>query len=127
MSHLSPAFSDVSLSPGRVAAKAAINAAAELGLTQRELARIIGVSEASVTRMRDGGFALEGKPLELALCLIRIFRSLDAICGGEGAVMQAWMRNGNTLLGGQPPRAMIATAPGLIEVMQYLDATRAPT
>jgi hypothetical protein len=37
------------------------------------------------------------------------------------------MRNGNTLLGGQPPRAMIATAPGLIEVMQYLDATRAPT
>ncbi|PZR00385.1 MAG: transcriptional regulator, XRE family protein [Cereibacter sphaeroides] len=122
----SNALDDVSPSPGRVVAKAVFNAAQELDLTQRDLARVIGVSEATVTRMRDGGHELADKPMELALCLIRVFRSLDAICGGESAVVKAWMRNPNSVLGGAP-KALIATVSGLIEVMQYLDTARAPT
>lgn len=119
------ALSQTALDPGRIAAKAAYNAARELDLSQRDLARVLGVSEATVSRMKDGGFALEGKPLELALCLIRVFRSLDAICGGETASRQGWMRHENRDLGGVP-RALVQTATGLIEVMQYLDAARAP-
>jgi DNA-binding XRE family transcriptional regulator len=117
---------DLSASPGRVVAKAAFRAARELDLTQRELARAIGVSEATVTRMKDGAYALEGKPLELALCVVRVFRSLDAIAGGETEVIRGWMRNPNAVLGGVP-RAMITSATGLIETMQYLDSARAPT
>ncbi len=116
---------DLSHFPGRVAAKAVFNAARELGLSQRELARAIGLSEPSVSRMKGGGFDLEGKPLELALCVIRLFRALDAIAGGEAAVIRGWMANPNADLGGRP-KELIAQATGLIDVMNYLDAARAP-
>ncbi len=112
--------------PGQVAAKAAFRAAAELGLSQRDLAEAIGVSGATVSRMKDGGYDLAGKPLELALCLIRVFRSLDAIVGGDSASLRGWMANRNDVLGGSP-KALVLTATGLIEVMQYLDSARAPT
>lgn len=116
---------DPQLTPGQIAAKAVFNAARELGLTQRDLARSIGVSEPSVSRMKGGGFALEGKPLELALCIIRIFRALDAIAGGEAAVVRGWIANDNSELGAAP-KDLIATATGLVDVMNYLDAARAP-
>jgi len=117
---------DMSHAPGRVVAKALFNAGRELGLSQRELAGIVGVSEASVSRMRDGGFELAGKPLDLALYVIRIFRSLDAIAGGEAPVSRGWIAGANTDLGGVP-KALMATPAGLVEVMNYLDAARAPT
>ncbi len=112
--------------PGHVAAKAAFRAAQEMGLSQRDLAEAIGVSGATVSRMKDGGYDLGGKPLELALCLIRVFRSLDAIVGGDSASLKGWIANRNDILGASP-RALILTATGLIEVMQYLDSARAPT
>ncbi|VAW03843.1 hypothetical protein MNBD_ALPHA07-1408 [hydrothermal vent metagenome] len=112
--------------PGRVVAKACFNAARELGLTQRELAMIIGVSEATVSRMKDGGFELQGKPFELAACVLRIFRALDAIVGSDPDSMQGWMAHENSDLGDVPAR-MMAQATGLIGVMNYLDAARAPT
>ncbi|MFV0490482.1 MAG: antitoxin Xre-like helix-turn-helix domain-containing protein [Pseudorhodobacter sp.] len=117
---------DQSAEPGRIAAKAAFNAARELGLTQAELARAIGVSNASASRMKAGGFVLAGKPLELALCLIRVFRSLDTIAGGESATIHGWISNPNRDLCARP-RDLIGTASGLIDVMNYLDAARAPT
>ena len=116
----------VQTSPGQVAAKAAFRAAHELGLSQRDLAEAIGVSGATVSRMNDGGYDLAGKPLELALCLIRVFRSLDAIVGGDSASLNGWIKNRNDILG-DSPKALILTATGLIEVMQYLDSARAPT
>ncbi|SLN50172.1 hypothetical protein PEL8287_02613 [Roseovarius litorisediminis] len=117
---------DVSHSAGRVLAKAAFNAAQELGLSQRELAAVIGVSEATVSRMREGGYELQGKPFELAACVVRIFRSLDSISGGDPDTMQGWMANANSDLGAAP-RELMVQATGLIAVMNYLDAARAPT
>ncbi len=110
---------------GRVLAKAAFRAAAALGLKQAELARIIGVSEATASRMRDGGFALAGKPFELAACLIRVYRSLDAITGGDAASMRGWMAAANRDLGAIP-RVLIGEVTGLVAVLDYLDARRAP-
>ncbi|WP_422030586.1 MbcA/ParS/Xre antitoxin family protein [Roseovarius sp.] len=116
---------DQSRQPGRVLAKAAFNAAGELGLSQKELARIIGVSEATVSRMKGGGYDLSGKSNELAICLVRVFRSLDAISGSDLATMRGWVRNPNTDLNAAPVELLL-TAPGLITVMNYLDAARAP-
>ena len=116
---------DVSHSAGRVLAKAAVNAAVELGLSQRELAAAIGVSEATVSRMRGGGYELQGKPFELSACVVRVFRSLDAIAGSDPDTVRGWMENANSDLNGVP-REMIAQATGLITVMNYLDAARAP-
>lgn len=111
---------------GRVLAKATFNAARELGLTQKELAAAIGVSEATVSRMKDGGYDLAGKPFELAACLVRLFRSLDAIAGGDPDTIKGWMKNPNSDLN-DAPRALIVRAAGLVGVMNYLDSARAPT
>lgn len=108
-----------------VLTKAAVRAAQALGLSQAELATIIGVSPASVTRMKDGAYVLSGKQTELAACVVRVFRSLDAIVGGDRMTMVAWVRNPNSDLHGTPRERMRDVA-GLVEVMAYLDAQRAP-
>lgn len=122
---LSTAVRDVSQDRGRLVAKAVVNAGAALGLSQREIAAAIGVSEAQVSKLKSGAATVSGKTDDLSLCLIRIFRSLDAITGGDEATTRGWMRNPNTDLRGVPAE-LILTAPGLVEVMNYLDAARAP-
>ncbi|HCL66235.1 MAG TPA: transcriptional regulator, XRE family protein [Rhizobium sp.] len=114
------------VSEGVVVTKAVVNAAERLGLSARALASVLGVSEASVSRMKRLDFTLERgtKPFELALLFIRVFRSLDAIAGGDEAVARAWLRNANTALGGVPADK-IATVSGLTDVLAYLDARRA--
>lgn len=126
MSALAQPIEDLNPEPGRVVAKAAFNAAQELGLSQRELAQAIGVSDATVSRMKGGGYLLQGKPFELATCVIRIFRSLDAMAGADPDTIRGWMANKNNDLNGVP-RDLLAQATGLILVMNYLDAARAPT
>ncbi len=111
---------------GRVATKAVLRAAAFLGLPNRVLARVIGVSEATVSRMGSGAYTLVpgDKPFELALLFVRLFRALDAIVGGDHAVAQAWLRNENTALG-ETPLALVQSVSGLVHVVAYLDARRA--
>lgn len=107
-----------------VLAKAAINAAARLGLRNRHLAEIIGTSEASISRLRSGrGLDPERKEGELALLFLRLFRSLDALVGGDDARSRAWLHADNTHIGGIPADR-IRTVEGLIDVVQYLDAMR---
>ena len=110
---------------GRVVAKAVVNAGRALGLTQDEIGTIIGVSSGQVSKLKGGQAVLQGKPFELALYLIRIFRSLDAVTGGDTTTNRAWMRNRNTDLNGYPADLMRSAA-GLVNVMSYLDASRAP-
>ncbi len=111
---------------GPVVTKAVVRAAERLRLSARALATVIGVSEATVSRMRHGAFSLAPatKPFELAVLVVRLFRSLDAITGGDETVAAAWLGNDNTVLGGRPVE-LIQTIPGLIDVIAYLDARRA--
>jgi hypothetical protein len=106
--------------------KATVRAADKLGVTNKTLAAIIGVSEPSVTRMKRGEFTLERgqKPFELSVLFVRLYRSLDAIVSGDDHVARAWLRNDNTALRGAPIN-LIQTIPGLMNVIQYLDARRA--
>lgn len=114
------------LSESAVVAKAVVNAAEQLGLNGRKLGDVLGLSEASVSRMKKGDLALQpgDKAFELALLLIRLFRSLDAITGGDQSVARLWMQNDNTALGARPIDK-ISTITGLIDVLSYLDARRA--
>ena len=72
-----------------------MRAADRLELPNRVLAAVLGVSEATVSRMGGGAFQLDAgsKPFELAVLFLRLFRSLDAIVGGDVAVARAWLRN----------------------------------
>src|SRR5262249_39689070 len=113
-------------SEGPVLTKAALRAAERLGVSNKSLARIVGLSEASVSRMGSGAYTLApgDKAFELAAMFVRLFRSLDALVHGDDAVAAAWMKNPNAALGGVP-LDVIQTVPGLVHVLAYLDARRA--
>jgi DNA-binding XRE family transcriptional regulator len=113
------------VSEAAVATKAVLRAAARLGLSNKTLAKIIGVSEATVSRMGAGSYQLArgDKPFDLALLFVRVFRSLDAIAGGDEGVATAWLRSENLALGGTP-LTLIQSVPGLVHVLAYLDARR---
>ena len=110
--------------PADVLTRATLSAAQRLGLRNRELATVIGASEASISRLK-GSRLLDpaSKEGELALLLLRLFRSLDALMGGDEARARAWLRADNAHLGGVPA-LRIRTVEGLIDVVQYLDAMR---
>ncbi|HEY7383416.1 MAG TPA: MbcA/ParS/Xre antitoxin family protein [Beijerinckiaceae bacterium] len=116
----------LALAEGPVLGKAVLKAADHLGLTARVLGTVVGLSEPTVSRLKRGDFTLERgtKPFELAVLFVRLYRSLDAIVGGDEGVARAWLRNDNTALGGKPIDK-IQTVPGLVDAIAYLDARRA--
>src|SRR4051812_46022707 len=71
--------------PGVVLAKAVMRASALLGLSGAALARVIGVSEPTVSRILRGERPLPPttKEGELAALLVRVYRSLDALVGND--------------------------------------------
>ncbi len=110
-----------------VLTKALLRAADLLGLSSAALGRILGVSEASISRLYAGSRTVDphSKEGELALLLVRVYRSLDALVGTDGAQRKAWMQGHNRALNGRPLE-LIARAEGLVAVAAYLDAMRAP-
>ena len=107
-----------------VLAKATLAAAGRLGLRNRHLAMIIGSSEASVSRLQSGrGLDPASKEGELALLFLRLYRSLDALVGGDDTKARDWMHAANDHLAGIPAER-IRTVEGLVDVVQYLDAMR---
>jgi hypothetical protein len=110
--------------PHAVLTKAVLAAAARLGLRHNRLAQVIGTSEATVSRL-SGGKTLDphSKQGELALLFVRLFRSLDALVGGDDAQARAWLHAPNAHLGGIPADR-IRSVEGLVDVIQYLDAMR---
>ena len=106
--------------------KAVLGAAGRLGVSNKALAGIIGLSEASISRMGSGTYTLApgDKAFDLAVLFVRLFRSLDAIVHGDEAVARAWLLNDNAALGGAPV-VVIQSLTGLVHVVAYLDARRA--
>ena len=109
-----------------VVTEAVIRAADQLGVNAKSLSAILGVSEATVSRMRRKDFVLERgtKPFELGVLFVRLFRSLDANVGGDETVAKAWIMNPNLALEARP-LVKILTIAGLIDVIAYLDSRRA--
>jgi hypothetical protein len=109
----------------RVLAVALTRAATRLGVRQSSVARIIGVSEATVGRVFRGTTALspQRKEGELALLLLRVFRSLDTVVGGDEAALRAWFHAHNTHLDAVPAE-IVERVEGLVRVAEYLDAVR---
>ncbi len=117
---------DPAASESSVVTKATLRAADILKIKDKHLARIIGVSAATVSRMRKGDYPLARgqKPFELAVLFVRLYRSLDAIVGGDDEVARRWIAGHNSALD-ETPIEMIQTVAGLTNVIQYLDSRRA--
>jgi len=110
-------------SGAEVLTRAARRAAELLGLSQKDLAAIIGVSPATVSRLPRRPIDPASKEGELALLFVRLYRSLDALLGGSVENCRSWLHARNTHLGGVPAE-MIRTVRGLLHVTEYLDAMR---
>lgn len=109
-----------------VLTKAMLRSAAALGLTNAALARAVGLSESTVSRMASGTRQLDvgSKPAELAALVIRVYRSLDALVGNSDRHRRLWMDSYNRAFNAAP-REAIATAEGLARIVAYLDGARA--
>lgn len=123
---LEPRTGARSVAEAAVLTEAVIRAADQLGVNARSLSAVLGVSEATVSRMRRKDFSLERgtKPFELGVLFVRLFRSLDAIVGGDGTVARTWIKNQNLALEARPLEKIMTIA-GLVDVIAYLDSRRA--
>jgi len=102
-----------------VLSKALFNAGRLLGLSQTDLGVIVGKDRSSIAR----GLDPQSKSGELALLLIRCYRSLYVLVGGEGADLRHWMHTKNRDTGGVPAQ-QVRSVQGLTRVLEYLDAMR---
>jgi uncharacterized protein (DUF2384 family) len=112
-------------SPELTLTKAVRNVAQLLEIRQSALAHILGVSNATVSRLFAGAYVLSqdrGKEWEMAVLLVRLFRSLDAMLGHEEHA-RAWLNGENTALGARPA-ALLENVEGLVRVLHYVDAHR---
>lgn len=109
---------------GSVIGKATVRAADLLAVSGRELSQIVGPSQSTWSRIRKSGEPLRNhKEQDLALLFLRIFRSVDALVGGDSRKAQSWLRAENRHLRGVPLELM-KNPTGLVHVAEYLDAMR---
>ncbi len=114
-----------SASDAGVLSKAVVRAARLLDLTQRDVAAALGISEATTSRLFASKYLLSpdrAKEWELALLLVRLFRSLDALWGHEESARR-WLASHNVALGGRP-QDLLRSVEGMVRVVAYLDAAR---
>ena len=118
---------DQAASEDVVLTKALTRASELLGLSGAALARVLGVSESSISRLLSGArtVAPDSKEGELALLLVRLYRSLDTLVGADSKQRKAWMDGYNRALNGHPGK-LIERAEGLVAVVAYLDSMRSP-
>lgn len=109
-----------------VLGKATIRASVELGLSNAALARVIGLSEPTISRVAGGDRGIDpaSKEGQLALLLVRVFRSLDPLVGSDPQKRRDWLRSHNKALNGKPT-TLIESPQGLVTTLAYLDGMRA--
>lgn len=110
-----------------VLTKATLRAADNLFVARAALAKIIGLSEATLSRIYQGDRTINPKTKEgeLSALLIRLYRSLHPMVGGDSMAVKHWMESRNDGLGGQVPAEYIKTVTGLFTTLGYLDSMRA--
>jgi hypothetical protein len=103
--------------------QAVSRAADELNLSRTALARVLGKDRTTLTRAK--GIDPASKTGELALLLIRVYRSLSVLVGNDRQMLRHWFHTANRHTGGVPAEQVQRTE-GLVAIVQYLDAMRAP-
>jgi hypothetical protein len=108
-----------------VLTKALTRMAERLQLSRQELSVILGPSESTLCRLFTQASFLDpsSKEGQLAILLLRLYRSLDTLFGGNIKQCQLWLRNENRHLQGKPI-LLIQSIEGLVLTVQYLDAMR---
>jgi uncharacterized protein (DUF2384 family) len=107
-----------------VLTKALCKLAKFYSLSGKDLSKIIGISESSVSRLGHTKLiSPDTKEGEMALLLLRIYRSLNSMVGNNHEKAKLWLNNPNKYFRNNPLEEM-KTVAGLIGVLNYLDAMR---
>jgi hypothetical protein len=109
-----------------VLTKATLRAAEYLGIKGVMLGQTIGVSEATISRINSGDRIIDPltKEGELALLLVRLYRSLDALVGNQPGQGELWLNGFNHAFNASP-KDLITQTEGLVRIVSYLDSMRA--
>lgn len=106
--------------PALVLGKAVINAGEQLGFNATQVGQIVGKDRTTIGR---GGIKPDSLHGMQAMLLIRLYRSLFALVGGDQVAMQHWMSTRIRSLNGVP-QEMAFDVVGLVHLVEYLDAIR---
>ncbi len=106
-----------------VLTKAVIRIAERFKLSRQELSIILGISEASLSRIFSNRLFIDPSSNEgqLAILLIRLYSNLDVLFGGNAEQCQLWLRSENNHLNSKPI-LLAQSIEGLVLIVQYLDA-----
>ena len=106
-----------------VLSKAVARAAERLDISKSLLAKVLGVSPPTISRLYSGNYLLDQnrKEWDFALLFVRVFRSLDSIVGDQSTARK-WLNSENRGLSAKPIE-LIRNTEGLVRVVQYLDAS----
>jgi transcriptional regulator with XRE-family HTH domain len=109
----------------KVVTKAFLRASEALGMSRQDIAAVLGISEASLSRLFQGERHVDAalKEGEIARYFLRLYRSLDSLFGGSRENSIKWFSSPNRHLNGVPAN-LVKTIGGLVEVTGYLDAMR---
>lgn len=111
--------------PEKVLSSAVLKAAGILNINQAVLAKILGISPPTASRLFNGDYTLsEARKNEwdLAILFVRVFRSLETLVGhGESA--RQWLQGYNKALNAKPIDLLVKIE-GIVRVLHYLDAYR---
>jgi len=107
-----------------VIAKALKNLKNMWRLANVDVAAIVGVDDSVISRIDSTrAFHPDKKAGQLALLLIRAYRSLGAFLGDRVDLQQEWLRADHVVFNQSPLEAM-KTPEGLAHVVMYLDSMR---
>ena len=109
--------------PAKVLTVAALRAGAALQLSDDELAQVIGVEKHAIVHFKIGQEMISvnsGAGLRCQM-LIRMFRALEHLVGGDQEMCRQWLRSHNETAGGDPAE-VIANPDGLRQITEYLEA-----
>lgn len=109
-----------------VLGKATLRAAARLGIHHPRLARVLGITSRSISRLGRGTYALKvnSRSWRRALLVVRLHRALETIMAGDPEAMRSWFRSHHTELRATPALCL-TTAAGLAKVTHYVEAALA--
>ncbi|WP_430427635.1 MbcA/ParS/Xre antitoxin family protein [Parasphingorhabdus sp.] len=114
------------LDDDRILTTAVARIAEYWGLSNAKLGAILGLSGATISRLRSDQTKLDpaSKSFEAGQFLLRLFRSLDALLGSDDKAAKSWLTSHNLDLGAKPID-LIDSFKGLMTVCDYVDAHRA--
>lgn len=113
-------------SDAEVLSAAVVRVAGFWSLSNAKLAMVLGLSPATVSRLKAGTSLLDpaSKSFEAGQFLLRLFRGLDALMGSDDEASRSWLATENLDLEARPID-LIDSLRGLITVCDYVDAHRA--